>query len=131
VVQGRPWLRSVDSERAGRVIEPRNHKLVGADAVAKAEGNIVVLVQARHVGPTGVVEQGMYARGTHRNLGDPAVSRLDARRGGYCRAKETKRSGTDGGKSECLNRTEEVGEPSRGTPRRKGRHRCKTYWRER
>ncbi len=33
-------VRSVDSEDAGRVIEPRNHLFVGADAVSRAEGNI-------------------------------------------------------------------------------------------
>jgi hypothetical protein len=33
VVQGRPWLRSVDSERAGRVIEPREKQVVEADVV--------------------------------------------------------------------------------------------------
>ncbi len=33
-------LRSVDSEDVGRVIEPRNLLLVGADAVPLAEGNI-------------------------------------------------------------------------------------------
>ena len=32
-------LRSLDSECAGRVIEPRNSVLVGADAVNLAEGN--------------------------------------------------------------------------------------------
>jgi len=41
VVRGRPRLRSVDSEWAGRVIEPRKNCIVaGADAVATAEGSI-------------------------------------------------------------------------------------------
>ena len=38
MVHGRPWLQSVDSERAGRVIEPRKQIVVDADAVASAEG---------------------------------------------------------------------------------------------
>jgi len=36
-------LRSVDSECAGRVIEPRNNFVVGADAVLGAEGSIDTL----------------------------------------------------------------------------------------
>ena len=32
-------LRSVDSECAGRVMEPRNEIVAGADAIGKAEGN--------------------------------------------------------------------------------------------
>jgi hypothetical protein len=40
VAVGRPTLRSVDSEWAGRVIEPRNYMIAGADAVVLAEGNI-------------------------------------------------------------------------------------------
>src|SRR6185295_14376720 len=32
-------LRSVDSEAVGRVIEPRNRPMVGADAVEPAEGS--------------------------------------------------------------------------------------------
>ena len=43
MVHGRPWLRSVDSERAGRVIEPRKFLVAGADAFVGAEGNIVML----------------------------------------------------------------------------------------
>jgi hypothetical protein len=39
VVQGRPWLRSVDSEHAGRGIGPREILVVEADAVIVAEGN--------------------------------------------------------------------------------------------
>jgi hypothetical protein len=39
VAVGQPTLRSVDSEWAGRVIEPRNYVVVGADAVNLAEGN--------------------------------------------------------------------------------------------
>jgi hypothetical protein len=42
VVSGRPELRSVDSERVGRVMEPRKEFLVDADAVETAEGNIAV-----------------------------------------------------------------------------------------
>ena len=40
VVVGRPALRSVDSECAGRVIEPRNGVSAGADVVKKTEGSI-------------------------------------------------------------------------------------------
>lgn len=37
--RGRPRQRSVDSERAGRVIEPRKQSTTGADAVQRAEGS--------------------------------------------------------------------------------------------
>ena len=40
---GEPALRSVDSECAGRVIEPRNKFVVGADVVLYAEGSIATL----------------------------------------------------------------------------------------
>ena len=52
VVQGRPWLRSVDSERMGRVIEPRKGGVAGADAVAGAEGNTAA-PRSRAVCPKG------------------------------------------------------------------------------
>jgi hypothetical protein len=39
VAVGQPTLRSVDSEWTGRVIEPRNYGIAGADAVNLAEGN--------------------------------------------------------------------------------------------
>jgi hypothetical protein len=39
VVLGQPRLRSVDSEGAGCVIEPRNREIAGADVVSGAEGN--------------------------------------------------------------------------------------------
>ena len=40
---GQGALRSVDSECAGRVIEPRNKFVVGADVVLYAEGSIDTL----------------------------------------------------------------------------------------
>lgn len=81
MVVGRPALRSVDSEHAGRVMESRNRLVVGADAVAKAEGNTPSAVMVWHRGPAGVGERGMHAQGFPRNLGDLAVS-LEVRRAG-------------------------------------------------
>jgi hypothetical protein len=37
--RGQPWLRSVDSERSGRAIEPRKSIVEEAEAVDFAEGN--------------------------------------------------------------------------------------------
>jgi hypothetical protein len=47
VAQGRPWLRSVDSGCAGRVIEPRDSVHARADALKRAEGNIASIAMAR------------------------------------------------------------------------------------
>lgn len=47
-------LRSVDSERVGRVIEPRKRLNVVADAVEKAEGNTWRVAMAWPFEPTGV-----------------------------------------------------------------------------
>lgn len=75
--RGRPWLRSVDNECAGRVMEPRN-SVVGADAVAVAEGNTDVLEREDAQGPGTKVPPGSEsracARGISRNLGGPVAS---------------------------------------------------------
>lgn len=63
MVVGRPTLRSVDSERVGRVIEPRKRFVEGADAVVSAEGNIEAPILAWCRDPSGVCwEQGTHAR---------------------------------------------------------------------
>jgi len=71
-VPGRPGLRSVDSECAGRVIEPRKTCSVAiADAVLVAEGSIPEPKHGQALGFAGVKERGTYARGWPRNLGGP------------------------------------------------------------
>jgi hypothetical protein len=122
-----PGLRSVDSEHAGREIEPRKEDVVGADAVGRAEGHIDTLERrtrrrARRVGPTGVGEQGMQARvlqepGRPRHLrrGGP---RQSAGRYRPSEGNEARREGWRGVRAP--RRTDEAGEPTRGTPWRKG-----------
>jgi len=59
VVEGRPSLPSVDSECAGRVMEPRKDLIVGVDTVDGVEDSTDTLwddrqgVQAERGGPTG------------------------------------------------------------------------------
>jgi len=71
-VPGRPGLRSVDSECAGRVMEPRNSKNVArADAVLEAEGSTPEPKHGQALGSAGVKERGTCTRGWPRNLGGP------------------------------------------------------------
>ena len=72
---------------------------------------------ARRSGPAGVEERGMHGEGSPGTWEALSSSRKRNRR-----VSESERSGGDG-ESECRNRSEEVGEPTRGTPRSKGRHR--------
>ena len=127
MVAGNRVLRSVDSQRVGRVIEPRKRLSVVADAVENAEGNIRRVVMAWPFEPTGVREQGTYAAGLPRNLGGPATSSEVNRYGEprhpqrspdvrgirasggerrcqrrYSTAKATELWGTSDGESECL-----------------------------
>ena len=95
---GRPWLRSVDSECMGRVIEPRKDFVAEADAVDIAEGNTGALSRmASDLAPrhAGVVEQGTYT-GVRQEPGMSSCL-LETR---YRRAKETKRGGMGDWKSE-------------------------------
>ena len=52
-----------------------------ADAVDRAEGCIEVPRKAGHRGLAGVEEQGMYARGFPRDLGDLSISSRESRSG--------------------------------------------------
>jgi hypothetical protein len=75
VAVGQPTLRSVDSEWAGRVIEPRNlWRVVGVDVVHLAEDNTESAAVAERNGPAGVEEQGTLTLGFSRNLGGPVAS---------------------------------------------------------
>ena len=73
VVRGRPRLRSVDSERAGHAIEPRDKSPASADGVSLPEGN----TEPSHR-PEGRARRGQRARharsGLPRNLGDLDLS---------------------------------------------------------
>ena len=145
VVVGRPILRSVDSERAGRVIEPRKLNSRGSRRRPKdGRQHRGAVNWPGAFGPAGVRERGMRTLGFPRNLGGPVVSvpvrrpgvRLETSRplhaapagrgseqgvqGRYRQAKETKRGGTDGRESECLVLLLKRGNPSQGTPRREG-----------
>jgi hypothetical protein len=65
VVVGQPTLRSVDSEGAGRVIQPRKDRTEEADVVKTAEGNTGGAVWVWHRGFSGVSEQGMRTTEVH------------------------------------------------------------------
>ncbi len=80
MASGRPELRSVDRECAGREIQPRNPAQGGADAVPVVEGNIEASEwqDAKiHRGR----RSGMCTLGFPRNLGDLAIS-IDKLRSG-------------------------------------------------
>lgn len=71
---GQPAWRSVDSECAGRVIEPRKLLSRGGRWRTNARRQHRRIVMARSVGSTGVKEQGAHALGSPRNLGESVVS---------------------------------------------------------
>ena len=73
VVVGRPRLRSVDREQAGRVIEPRNSQC-GSRRCLKGGRQYRRVETAWLEGSTGVEERGMSAWGFPRNLGGPIFS---------------------------------------------------------
>ena len=128
-VHGQPWPRSVDSGCMGRVIEPRNFQIVEADALPKAEGNIAA--PGARLGPKGPAQRlhrgrraGHVDKGCPGTWEVPTPPRVDAKsERGRNGAKATKRRPMGAGKSECRSRSEEVGEPTRGTLRSKGQHR--------
>jgi hypothetical protein len=70
VVRERSRLRSVDSESAGHVIEPRKRIIVEADGVPSPGRQYRIIRYARMARPTGVKERGMLARVTWE-LGRP------------------------------------------------------------
>lgn len=156
VVRGRPWLRSVHRERAGRVNEPR--KRADRGSRRRLHGGR----QHRHAATPGVkVPPGSMSRactqGSSRNLGGLVLS-TEKLRGGqpaeqarardgrarsrgrnegralwwYLRAKATKRARTGCETSELLDSTCEAGERPPGGPR--GGKRgvgLRSCWRER
>ena len=71
--EGRPSLRSVDSQCQGRVIEPRK-LLVGALVLVRRGGRADTSQWPGVSGPAGVGEQGQGTSGVPGNLGDPSVS---------------------------------------------------------
>jgi hypothetical protein len=118
-------LRSVDSECAGRGIEPRNcaHRGSRHCPISGRQDQSAVVAERR--GPAGVGEHGTYimgSPGTWEILSSPSESRLwesgkqSRARGGcafhrgselkaqrrYCETKGTKRRGKGGRKSECF-----------------------------
>jgi hypothetical protein len=74
VVVGQPILRSVDSEWAGRVIEPRNYGSRGSRRRRNGGRQQQSAVAAERRGPAGVEEQGTFIVGSSRNLGGPIAS---------------------------------------------------------
>ena len=126
---GRPWLRSVDSECAGRVIEPRKDFVAEADAVDIAEGNTGALSRmASDLAPrhAGVVEQGTYT-GVRQEPGMSSCL-LETR---YRRAKETKRGGMGVWKSEPFIVPVKPRNQLEGTRWREGAAESWNRWRER
>lgn len=77
VVMGQPILRSVDSECAGRAIEPRKDPTTWEPSSSRSAKAASRHRDARCLGPTGVTEQGMYIWGNPRNLGGPTGSSLN------------------------------------------------------
>jgi hypothetical protein len=67
-------LRGVDSECAGRGMQPRKDRSEEADVVKTAEGNTEGTVKAWCSSSSGVGEQGMDTEGSPRNLGGPVIS---------------------------------------------------------
>src|ERR1700730_8307105 len=94
-----------------------------------AEGNIAAPgVALGPKGPAQRLHRGRRAGHVHKGcpgtLGGPDTSsRAQMSERGRNGAKATKRWPRGAGKSECRRRSEEAGEPTRGTPRSKGRHR--------
>ncbi len=74
--EGRPTLRSVDREWMGRVIEPRKHLVVGADAIRVSEGSTRRSQRPDQRVPPGS-ESRARTQGFPRNLGDPAISAIN------------------------------------------------------
>ena len=79
VVRGRPRLRSVHRERAGRVIEPRKLQC-GVDVVNPAEDHIAGPEVAWGRGSAGS-KSGACTQGSSRNLGYLVFSTVQRRRG--------------------------------------------------
>jgi hypothetical protein len=70
---GNWWVRSVDSEEAGRVDSaPKSLIVAGAEAVSLAEGSIRATVNARSSGAAGVPSPGHAFKGILQELGRPS-----------------------------------------------------------
>jgi hypothetical protein len=69
--RGEAWV----GVRVGRAIEPRNHRVRGADAVVKAEGNTVGgVMREPSAGPARSENQGMRVTLHAREPGDPTLA---------------------------------------------------------
>ena len=149
--EGRPSLRSVDSQCPGRAIEPR--KIIAGVLALVSRGDRVDTPQWPGVsGPAGVEEQGQGTRGFPGNLGAPSVStdisgsgtgtptprahgpasgrwEQTGRKGGI--AKRRQRSAARGRTGVgAPHSTVEAGEPFRGTRWREGGAVSRNRWRE-
>ncbi len=119
---GRPTLRSVDSEREGCAIEPRESWDGEAERRRQCGGNIEALQWSCAEIPPGSEERRQARKGFTQEPGRPQGLRGRAPPR-YRRVKETKRGGRGHGESECFSSTGEAGEPTRGTPWREREHR--------
>ena len=157
VVVEQSTLRSVDSEWAGRVIEPRNQHRGGSRRCPLSGRQHRSAAVAERGGPAGVEEQGTFIVRSSRNLGGPVVSVERTGCGesgeqplacGCCALRPQERSPRrSGGSAERRQRSDaegrqevgvpgstgEAGEPTRGTPWREGgtgtRERSRERWR--
>jgi hypothetical protein len=73
VAVGRPTLRSVDSEREGRVIEPRKDRTEEASVFKTSAGSTRALNGLAHRARPGSESTAGTYGGLPRNLGDPIV----------------------------------------------------------
>ena len=143
MVQGRPWLRSVDSEQMSCVIEPRKQSVARADVVRFTEGNIDDAAMDMAPPTSTGSESGARLHRTPQEpgrsrclLGDkPSMGAAQRSPAGeahpptpqskwmhlrYRRAKETKRGGTGVEKSEGAVVPMKAGNRTAGTRRREG-----------
>ena len=74
VVEGRPSLRSVNSESQRAVLSSPEILIAGASVVDTSGGRVDTPQWPGVFGPTGVQEQGVGTRGWLGNLRDPSVS---------------------------------------------------------
>ena len=80
VVRGRPRLRSVHRERAGRVMEPRKHRCGVSTPLIQRKTTSPVLKWPGAGGPPGS-KSGACTQGSSRNLGYLVFSTVQRRRG--------------------------------------------------
>ncbi len=153
VVEGRPSLRSVDSECPGRAIEPR--KIIAGVLALVSRGDRVGTPRWPGVtDPAGVGEQGQGTRGVPRNLGAPSFSTESSGSGTGTPTPRSPRPGVAGRREQTIDATVvsrsegneaqrkggtgvgaphstvETGEPFRGTRWREGGAVLRDRWRE-